>query len=187
MGWRCSVIGPVIDDYKMIKSKLREALETADAVIVNAGSSAGTEDYTSSIVQELGKLYVHGVAIRPGKPVILGIAEGKPVLGIPGYPVSAALNMNLFVKPMVYKMQGMPTPSNQKIKATLSRRVVSAIGVEEFLRVKLGRVGGKMIASPLSRGAGIIMSLVRADGIVRIPALKRAWKAGKRLKWSFEK
>ena len=92
-GGDAQVIGPVIDDYKMIKSKLREALETADAVIVNAGSSAGTEDYTSSIVQELGKLYVHGVAIRPGKPVILGIAEGKPVLGIPGYPVSAALNM----------------------------------------------------------------------------------------------
>lgn len=180
-GGDAQVIGPVIDDYKMIKSKLREALETADAVIVNAGSSAGTEDYTSSIVQELGKLYVHGVAIRPGKPVILGIAEGKPVLGIPGYPVSAALNMNLFVKPMVYKMQGMPTPSNQKIKATLSRRVVSAIGVEEFLRVKLGRVGGKMIASPLSRGAGIIMSLVRADGIVRIPALKEGLESGEKV------
>jgi putative molybdopterin biosynthesis protein len=180
-GGEAQVIGPVIDDYDMIKSKVRKALETADAVIINAGSSAGTEDYTSSIVKELGKLLVHGVAIRPGKPVILGIAEGKPILGIPGYPVSAALNMNIFVKPMVYRMQGMPTPSNQKIKATLSRRVVSAIGVEEFLRVKLGRVGGKMVASPLSRGAGIIMSLVRADGIVRVPALKEGLENGEKV------
>lgn len=177
-GGQARVTAPVIDDYEMIKSEVQEALKTADMVIINAGSSTGTEDYTSAIVRELGRLLLHGVAIRPGKPVIMGIAEHKPILGIPGYPVSAALTMNLFVKPLVYKLQGIPIPSGKRIRAKLSRRVVSAIGTEEFLRVKLGRVGGKMVASPLSRGAGIIMSLVRADGIVRIPALKEGLENG---------
>ncbi len=180
-GGKARITRPAIDDYELIKSKLQEALETADAVIINAGSSAGTKDYTASVVKELGKLFVHGVAIRPGKPVVLGIVKGKPVIGIPGYPVSAALTMNLFIKPMLYKLQGIPKPSKPIINATISRQVVSTIGVEEFLRVKLGRVKGKMVASPLTRGAGIIMSLVRADGVVKIPALKEGLKSGEKI------
>ncbi len=180
-GGKARITRPAIDDYELIKSKLQEALETADAVIINAGSSAGTKDYTASVVKELGKLFVHGVAIRPGKPVVLGIVKGKPVIGIPGYPVSAALTMNLFIKPMLYKLQGIPKPSKPIINATISRQVVSTIGVEEFLRVKLGRVKGKMVASPLTRGAGIIMSLVRADGVVKIPALREGLKSGEKI------
>lgn len=177
-GAEAFVMNKVIDDYQMIKSRLQEALKKADVVIINAGSSAGSEDYTSSIISELGTLLVHGVAIKPGKPVIMGIVDGKPVFGIPGYPVSAALTMQLFVKPLIYRMQDIPVPSIEKVTAVMSRRVVSHIGIEEFLRVKLGRIGDKITASPLSRGAGVIMSLVRADGIVRIPALKEGIETG---------
>lgn len=177
-GGQAVVTDWVIDDYDKIKAKVLEASDAVDVIIVNAGSSAGSEDYTASVVAELGKLLVHGVAIRPGKPVILGMVKNKPVLGIPGYPVSAALTMDLFAKPLLYKLQGVPVLEGDRIRATLSRRVVSAIGTEEFLRVKLGRVGEKMVVSPLSRGAGIIMSLVRADGIVRIPPLKEGLEAG---------
>lgn len=177
-GGKALVMEKVIDNYDRIKKRVKEALEKADVVIITAGSSAGSEDYTSSCIAELGKLLVHGVAIRPGKPVVLGRIGNKPVIGIPGYPVSAALTMNLFVKPLIYMMQGIPESMLEKINATISRRVVSSIGTEEFLRVKLGRIGDKIMASPLSRGAGVIMSLVRADGITRIPALKEGLEAG---------
>ncbi|HHW01249.1 MAG TPA: molybdopterin biosynthesis protein [Thermoanaerobacterales bacterium] len=180
-GGQVLVMEKVEDDYEKIRQRVKEALERADAVIINAGSSAGSEDYTSSCIAELGKLLVHGVAIRPGKPVMLGRIGDKPVLGIPGYPVSAALTMNLFVKPLLYLMQGIPAPVPEKIEAVMSRRVVSSIGTEEFLRVKLGRIGERVCASPLSRGAGVIMSMVRADGIVRIPALKEGLEAGERV------
>jgi len=180
-GGKAMVMEKVIDDYDKIRQRVKQALEKADMVIINAGSSAGSEDYTSSCIAELGKLLVHGVAIRPGKPVMLGIIGDKPVVGIPGYPVSAALAMDLFVKPLLYMMQGIPVPAPEKIDAVVSRRVVSSIGTEEFLRVKLGRIGDKVVASPLSRGAGVIMSLVRADGIARIPALEEGLEAGEQV------
>lgn len=172
------VLEKVIDDREKIKARIIQALNQADVIIVNAGSSAGSEDYTSDIIKDLGELVVHGVAIRPGKPVMLGFIENKPIIGIPGYPVSAALTMNLFVKPLIYQMQGIPIKPSQTLKANIARRIVSNLGVEEFLRVKLGRIGDKIVASPLSRGAGVITSVVRADGIVRIPALKEGLETG---------
>jgi putative molybdopterin biosynthesis protein len=177
-GGEALVLEKVADDYEKIKARVEEALQKADVVVVNAGSSAGSEDYTALCVKELGTLLVHGVAVRPGKPVILGRIGKKPVVGIPGYPVSAALTMNLFVKPLLYLMQGIAAPEAERLNAAISRRVVSSIGTEEFLRVKLGRIGEKFVASPLSRGAGVITSMVRADGIVRIPALKEGLEAG---------
>lgn len=177
-GGKALVMERVIDDFEKIKNTISKAIEVADIVIVNAGSSAGSEDYTSSCVEELGNLLVHGIAIRPGKPMILGMIQQKPIIGVPGYPVSAALCMSLFVKPIIYAKQGIPVPALDKLNAVISRRVVSPIGSEEFLRVKLGRIGDKVIASPLSRGAGVIMSMVRADGSVRIPALKEGLEAG---------
>ncbi|MCR4429685.1 MAG: molybdopterin biosynthesis protein [Tepidanaerobacteraceae bacterium] len=180
-GAKALVTEKVEDDYEKIKEKVKESLEKSDVIIINAGSSAGSEDYTSKCISELGSLIVHGVAIRPGKPVALGIIGEKPILGIPGYPVSAALTMELFAKPMLCMMQGVPVPEPEKLDAVMTRRVVSAIGTEEFLRVKLGRIGDRICASPLSRGAGVITSLVRADGIVRIPALKEGFEAGERV------
>lgn len=166
------------DDYELLLGRVSEALATHDAVIVNAGSSAGSEDFTANVVQALGQLLVHGVAIRPGHPLILGIARGKPILGIPGYPVSAILTSELFVRPLVYRLLGAFPPPRPKMKAVISRKVLSPMGEDEFVRVKLGRVGERVIATPLARGAGVIMSMVRADGLVTIPRLSEGLHPG---------
>ncbi|ADL07056.1 molybdopterin biosynthesis protein [Thermosediminibacter oceani] len=177
-GGEALVLEKAEDDFELIKRRIEEGLSAADVVVINAGSSAGSEDYTAKCIRAMGELLVHGVAIKPGKPVVLGRIAGKPVIGIPGYPVSAYLAMELFVKPIVYRMQGLPVPGRHKIRARLSRRVVSSIGTLEFLRVKVGRMGSEFIASPLSRGAGVIMSVVRADGIVRIPESREGIESG---------
>ena len=168
----------VADQYELLKRKIEEAVDQCDVVLVNAGSSAGREDFTAGIIGDLGAVHTHGVAIKPGKPVILGIVRGKPVVGVPGYPVSAILGMELFVRPVIYGKLGSVAPSRPKIEALASRKIVSSLGVEEFVRVKLGQVGQKIIATPISRGAGVIMSLIRADGILRVPRLSEGFKAG---------
>ncbi len=175
---------PIVDDrFEAIEAAVREELECADIVLVNAGSSAGREDFTSSVVQKLGELLVHGVAIFPGKPTILGVCPGpeggvKPVIGIPGYPVSAVLALQEFVRPLMAYMMGAPTPEAETIEAVLSRKSASHPGMEEFLRVKVGNVGGRMVALPAKRGASVISSLVEADGVVRIPANSEGVEAG---------
>jgi putative molybdopterin biosynthesis protein len=160
----------VKDDAEVLKKTILEAHTDSDIIVINAGSSAGREDFTADTIAELGDVIIHGVNIKPGKPVILGIVRGKPVFGIPGYPVSAALTFNLFVKPLIYSLLGITPPELGKVTAKLSRQVASSLGQEEFIRVKLGRVGDNLIATPVSRGAGALMSLVRADGIIRVPA-----------------
>lgn len=169
-GGQADIIGPVPDNYLTIRDTARQALADHDLVIINAGSSAGAEDYTAAVVEELGQLLVHGIAIRPGHPVVLGLAQNKPLIGLPGYPVSAVLTAELLVRPLLEQMLGLPgnTP-RPRVTATMTRKVLSPMGEDEFLRVKLGRVGDKMVSTPVQRGAGVIMSLVRADGMVRIP------------------
>ncbi|MCF8010338.1 MAG: molybdopterin biosynthesis protein [Clostridiales bacterium] len=166
------------DKYESIKSMLERALEDSDIVLINAGSSAGREDYTAQLIEEMGTVLTHGVAIKPGKPVVLGEIYGKPVMGIPGYPVSAFLDTNLFVKPVIYNKLASycPEPVKQQVKA--SRKIVSSMGTEEFVRVKMGKVGEKFIATPIARGAGIITSMVRADGMLRIPRLSEGYNSG---------
>ncbi|MHB9094649.1 MAG: molybdopterin biosynthesis protein [Eubacteriales bacterium] len=166
------------DDYDLLKERIQNAVSTSDIVVINAGSSAGSEDFTSSIIGELGEVIVHGVAIKPGKPVVLGIIDGKPVLGIPGYPVSAILNCELFLKPLLEAKSGLCLPTRQAMPAALSRKLVSPQGVDEFVRVKLGRVGEKTIATPISRGAGVLTSLIRADGILKVPKFLEGFEAG---------
>lgn len=165
---------PIVDDkYTAIRDAVAAALETHDLVAINAGSSAGSEDYTAAIVQELGELQVHGIAIRPGHPVILGMAnsQGTPkvLVGIPGYPVSAAVTFERLIVPLLYRWQGMQPPVRPQVEATLTQRTLSPMGEDEFLRVTVGQVGDRAVATPLGRGAGVIMSLVKADGIVTIP------------------
>ena len=169
---------PVPDDYERLKAALLEAVDSSDIAVMNAGSSAGSEDYTARLVEELGQLLVHGVALRPGHPVVLGIVNNKPVLGIPGYPVSAALTCEIFVKPLIERMLGVPARARQKVEATISRKVPSPMGEDEYVRVRLGRVGDRMIATPIQRGAGVIMSMVRADGLVLIPRFLEGVGAG---------
>ena len=170
--------GIVPDDYEVIKAKVLEALEENDIVIVNAGSSAGTEDYTVHILREIGEVFIHGVAMKPGKPVILGRACGKPVIGIPGYPVSAYLAVENFVYPLLRKYTGMREPEGRTIKAVLSRRLVSSLKHREYVRVRVGKAGGRYVCAPLARGAGAAMSLVRADGFCIIPQEAEGYEAG---------
>lgn len=171
---------PVVpDNIDELKKTILEATETGDLVVINAGVSAGAKDFTFSAIKDLGDIILHGLNIKPGKPVILGWINNKPVLGIPGYPVSAYITFELFSKALIYAWQGLAPERTETIIAKLTRQVASTMGKEEFLRVKVGVVGGKVIASPLGRGAGMLMSLVRADGFVRIPAMSEGLSAGK--------
>ena len=164
-------IFPIVpDDPAQIRQAVLDAAGKADLVIINAGSSAGEKDYTYSIINELGEVFLHGVATRPGKPTILGKIGEKPVIGLPGYPVSAYMSLEWFVQPLIFSGLGLPVPQRPKLPVTLGRRVVSEIGVEEFVRMSVGFVNGRYIANPLTRGAGVTMSLVRADGLLVIPA-----------------
>jgi putative molybdopterin biosynthesis protein len=166
------------DNRELIRDRVIAALVEHQVVLVNAGSSAGSEDYTAGIVKELGELLVHGVAIRPGHPLILGIARKKALMGIPGYPVSAILTSELFLRPLLYRLQGLPPPSRPTATAIITRKLLSPMGEEEYVRVKLGQVGERLMAAPLSRGAGVIMSMVRADGLARIPRFLEGVHAG---------
>jgi putative molybdopterin biosynthesis protein len=166
------------DDISKIRGALLDAHSKADLIVINAGASAGSEDYTAKVIEELGEVLVHGVGIKPGKPTILGIVNGTPVIGAPGFPVSAYLSFVLFARPLIMKLQGLEAAETPKIKAKLSRHVASPLGQEEFLRMKLGRVGENLIATPLGRGAGLMLSLVRADGIMRVPAMNEGIAAG---------
>ncbi|MGO9021178.1 MAG: molybdopterin biosynthesis protein [Syntrophobacteraceae bacterium] len=160
----------VPDEYDSIKQALMEGVESsAHVVLINAGSSAGSEDYTAAVIEELGEVLTHGVAMMPGKPVILGVVGGKPVVGIPGYPVSAIMAFEQFVTPLLYSLQGSQSPVLPTVSAVLGRKLPSKLGIEEFVRVILGRVDDILVAMPIRRGAGIITSLTRADGILQVP------------------
>ena len=169
---------PVSDDFDLLARTVSAAVSESDIVIVNAGSSAGAEDYTSKVVSHLGELVVHGVAIKPGHPLVLGVVESKPVLGIPGYPVSAAVTCEKFLRPLVERLLGTPGKPLERTQAVMSRKIHSSLGEDEFLRVRLGQVGERTIAAPIQRGAGVVMSLVRADGIVTVPRFSEGVDAG---------
>ncbi|KAB2332446.1 molybdopterin biosynthesis protein [Bacillus mesophilum] len=161
---------PVVkDDPEKIKAALLEAANTSDIVVINAGSSAGSKDYTVHILQEIGTVYTHGIAARPGKPVIIGKVNGTIVVGIPGYPVSAYLSLEWFVRLLICEYLGVNEPERQKLKVKIGRRMVGSMGAEDFIRVSIGYINGEYVANPLSRAAGVTMSLVRADGLLVIP------------------
>ena len=169
---------PIADDYNKLKDAIDKATDEYDMVIVNAGSSAGTEDFTVHILRELGEVLIHGVAIKPGKPVILAIVKGKPVIGLPGYPVSAYINFENFVIPVLGLMNGEMQSKNNTVQAVVSKRLVSSLKHKEYVRVKVGKVEDKLVASPLARGAGAAMSLVRADGFCVIEQNSEGVEAG---------
>ncbi len=170
--------GPVEDDYDKLKQAVSELAERNHLVIINAGSSAGSKDYTAQIIGELGELVLHGIAIKPGKPTILGMIGGKPVIGVPGYPGSAFLVFEEIVSPVIRALQRRRAERPPMAKAVVSRRIVSTLKYREYIRVKLGKVGGKLIATPLNRGAGVTMALVKADGILVIPKNSEGYEAG---------
>ena len=173
---------PIVEDvFERIKATVSAAAADHDLVLVNAGTSAGSEDFTASIVEELGTLLVHGVAVRPGHPVVLGLVTDKniPIIGMPGYPVSCALTGEIFVEKIITRRLGLPPREKPQIRASITRKLLSPIGEDEWVRVTVGQVGDRTVASPLSRGAAVITSLVRADGIVRIPRFSEGLEAGR--------
>ncbi len=186
---------PIVpDEFEAIQTAVRLAVQHHDLILLNAGSSAGSEDYTAHVVQSLGQLLVHGVAVRPGHPVILGMVDNDkvtdepvnlssghlvtPIIGVPGYPVSAALTGEIFVEPVLARWQGQRPFQPQTISATLTRKLNSHTGDDDFVRVAVGEVNGRFVTTPISRGAGVITSLVRADGIVRIPRFSEGADVG---------
>jgi putative molybdopterin biosynthesis protein len=175
------------DDLDLLRSRVQTAADTCDLVLLNAGSSAGSEDYSARIVSELGELLVHGVAVRPGHPVILGMLRrsqgGKvPVIGVPGYPVSAALTGEIFVEPLLALWSGRASAQAVEVEAAITRKITSPGGDDDFVRVVAGWVDGRLLAAPLSRGAGVISSLARADGIVLIPRGVQGLEAGAKVR-----
>ena len=172
---------PIADDYERLRQAVSDAVDSFDLVIVNAGSSAGTEDYTVHVLRELGEVLIHGVAIKPGKPVILAIVRGKPVIGLPGYPVSAYINFENFVIPVLNRLSGRTGRTAPQAEAVLSRRLVSSLKYREYVRGKVGKVDDRLVASPLARGAGAAMSLVRADGFCVIPQSSEGVEAGEKV------
>ena len=160
----------ISDDPMKIKAAILNAVNSdIDMVLTVGGSSAGSEDYTRHAVDELGEVLVHGVTIMPGKPVLIGEIKDKPIFGIPGYPVSAIVAFEQFVGPLISFMLGQPEKERPKIQVEPTRKIASKLGLEEFIRVKLGAVGDKIVAIPLPRGAGCITTLTEADGIIRVP------------------
>jgi putative molybdopterin biosynthesis protein len=170
------------DDYDDIKAFLAQAAASdADVVLINAGSSAGSEDYTAAVIRELGRVLVHGVTMMPGKPTVLGLIKDKPVVGVPGYPVSAIMAFEQFVRPLLFWFRGLPEPAFPEVEAVMGRKMPSRLGLEEFVRVILGSVQGRLVAMPLQRGAGVITSLTRADGLLRIPQELEGLDVGERV------
>ncbi len=171
-------ISPVPDEYEALKMALLDLLERNQIVVINGGSSAGSKDFTKALISDLGELVLHGIAIKPGKPTILGIIGNKPVIGVPGYPGSAFLVFEEIVGAVIRKLQHAREASHRYAQAVLTRRVVSSIKYREYIRVKLGSVDGKLIATPLNRGAGVTMALVEADGLLVIPKNSEGIEAG---------
>ena len=203
------------DDFDLICQHVQEAAQDHDLILLNAGSSAGAEDFSARVVEKLGTLLVHGVAVRPGHPVILGVInrqsevethksnekfdssyastalrsaprksigtshrELTPIIGVPGYPVSAALTIDIFVEPLIAQWLGRRKNELEIVSAILTRKIVSPPGDDDYIRVTVGKVGDKLLAAPLSRGAGVITSLVQADGLALIPRGTQGLEAG---------
>ncbi len=178
---------PVGDNPEALYSRIGGALRDADVVCVIAGSSAGDHDHTAEALARFGRLIAHGIDIMPGKPAIVAAVEHLPdgpagpprvALGIPGYPVSAAIVCRELLEPLLAHLQGTARADRACVRALVPRKLVSKLGHEEFVRVNVGRVGDRLVLSPLGRGAGAITTLTRADGFVRVPPLVEGIDAG---------
>ncbi len=169
---------PFVEDKP---EKIRDALVTAckenDIVIVSAGSSAGTKDFTADVIAELGEVLVHGVAIKPGKPVIIGRIDKKPVIGLPGYPLSALTVIREIALPFL-RNYGLAVPEPDQIQAQVTTTIAKEIGSTEFVLCTLGRVGSRWVISPQSKGAGVQMSGVRANAYIRVRRASEGFEAG---------
>ena len=172
-------IYPIVPDkFDQIRDMVARAAEECDLVILNAGSSAGREDYSVKVIRELGEVLYHGIAMKPGKPAILGCKGETPILGVPGYPVSGIIVIEELLRPLIDHWLKAPAAPRQYAKAILTRPVVSGLKYQEFVRVRMGYVGDRLMASPLSRGSGVVSSFMKADGILEVPQGLEGFEAG---------
>lgn len=177
-GAEAKVYPMVPDKFDQIKAMVEKASSECDLVILNAGSSAGREDFSTRVIREVGQVLYHGIAMKPGKPAILGCKGSVPILGVPGYPVSGIIVIEQLLKPLVDHWLKVPGQQNRYAKAVLTRPVVSGLKYEEFVRVRMGYVGEKLMASPLNRGSGVVSSFMKADGILEVPQGLEGFEAG---------
>ena len=177
-GAEAKVYPIVPDQFERIKAMVAKAADECDLVILNAGSSAGREDFSVKVVRELGEVLYHGIAMKPGKPAILGRRGEKPILGVPGYPVSGIIVIEELLRPLIDHWLKAPAAPRQYASAILTRPVVSGLKYQEFVRVRMGYVGDKLMASPLSRGSGVVSSFMKADGILEVPQGLEGYEAG---------
>lgn len=169
------------DDPDTLRRGIETALDECDGLLIGAGTSAGRDDYTTSLIKELGELLYHGIAIKPGKPAVLARAGSKPVFGVPGYPVSGIIVLEELFKPVVYELLNKATEIAPSTEAALSKRVNSSLKYREFLRVRLSGGEDGFTAVPLNRGAGVVTSFVKADGILDVPQDAEGYEAGEKV------
>ena len=179
-GYGCScVVYPIVKDkFDEISAVLEKASCECDIVIINAGSSAGRDDYSTTAIKQMGEVVYHGIAIKPGKPAILGHKGEKPILGVPGYPVSGIIVIEQILKPVIEEWYGTILAGRTTARAILARPVVSSLKYKEFVRCRLGYVNDKLIASPLNRGAGVVSSFMKADGMLVVDQNSEGFAAG---------
>jgi len=174
---------PIVkDNLTQIKAALADAVSKCDAVILNAGSSAGREDYSTQAIDEIGEVLYHGIAIKPGKPAILGLKGQKPILGVPGYPVSGIIVIEELLRPIIELLTKHEAAQDKWENAVLTKSVLSSLKYEEFIRVRLGYVEGRLIATPLNRGSGVVSSFMKADGILKVSQELEGYESGAEVK-----
>jgi len=173
---------PIVrDNADLINTAAKTALSECDIVLIGAGSSAGREDHTASVIAEIGNIVYHGIAIKPGKPAILGHCGAKPLLGLPGYPVSGIIVIEQLLSPIIEYITHKTKQPDKLVEAILSKSVVSTLKYHEFVRVRMGYVNNELIVSPLGRGSGVVTSFMRADGILEVPQGVEGYESGKRV------
>ncbi|MEN6611743.1 MAG: molybdopterin biosynthesis protein, partial [Methanoregulaceae archaeon] len=176
-GASCTRYPIVSDDPARIRDQVNRAVDENEIVIISAGSSAGTRDYTADVIRDLGEVLVHGIAIKPGKPAIIGKIRGKPVFGMPGYPLSALTVIREIIVPFLGRY-GLSVPERETVSAGITTSVFKEAGSDEFVLCTLGKIGDRWIVSPQSRGAGVQMSGVRANSYLKVPAASEGWESG---------
>lgn len=164
-----TVIYPIVSDRRdCIEAAIKKAALECDGIIVIAGSSAGREDYTFSALENVGTAVLHGIAIKPGKPAILGNVGSAPFIGIPGYPVSGIIVMEEIVRPVVSILTCLPGENAEVVRAKVSRKINSSLKYREYIRTRLCIVEKNTVAVPMNRGAGIVTGFAKASGIITV-------------------
>ena len=173
-------LGIVRDDEAALERALREALTRADLVVLSGGTSKGAGDVSHRILSRLGKpgILVHGVALKPGKPLCLAVAEGKAVVVLPGFPTSAMFTFHEFVVPLVRALAGLPPREEEAVPARLPQRLASELGRTEFVMASLARGQDGPVALPLPKGSGSVTAFSQADGFFAVPAARSGMEAG---------